>query len=132
MNLNTRWLKLVTASIAVAVLAGCAGTRTVDKKSAEADLANSNFKAYAQKYLDSKGNPKYDKESLLDTLEAGKAFNDAGMWEKSQEAFGYASGMMMWKEDTVATPAGVVNLVGTTLTNDTFGPYTGKFSGRDD
>ncbi len=109
----------------VAVLAGCAGTRTVDKQTAAADLANSNFKAYAQKYLDSKGEPKYDKESLLDTLEAGKAFNDAGMWEKSNAAFADASKMMMWKADTLTTPK-ALTLVGTTLTNDTFGPYQGK------
>ena len=124
-NLYAR-LKVLTVITFVVALTGCAGTRTVDQKSAAADLATSNFKAYAQKYIDAKGNPTYDPKSLLDTLEAGKAFNDAGMWDKSQEAFDAASSMMMWKEDTVATPEGVANLVGTTLTNDTFGPYTGK------
>lgn len=119
-------LKIAFAIGLVAVLAGCAGTRTVDQKSAAADLANSNFKAYAQKYVDSKGKPIYDATSLLDTLEAGKAFNDAGMWQLSKEAFAAASTMMMWKEDTVATPEGITRLVGTTLTNDTLGPYTGK------
>lgn len=119
-------LKMTCAVAVVALLAGCAGTRTVDQKTAAADLANSNFKAYAQKYMDAKGNPTYDPKSLLDTLEAGKAFNDAGMWEKSQEAFNAASGMMMWKSDTVSTPSGVINLVGSTLTNDTLSPYTGK------
>lgn len=126
MKNTSPYLKFAMIALLLAVLAGCAGTRTVDKKSAQADLAESNFKAYAQKYLDDKGEPKYDKESLLDTLEAGKAFNDAGMWEKSQIAFGDAGKMMAWKSDTVATPKGVVNLVSTTLTNDTFGPYSGK------
>ena len=124
-NLYAR-LKVLTVIAFVVTLTGCAGTRTVDQKSAAADLANSNFKAYAQKYMDAKGNPTYDPKSLLDTLEAGKAFNDAGLWEKTQEALIAASGMMMWKSDTVSTPAGVVNLVGSTLTNDTLTPYTGK------
>lgn len=119
-------LKILGVFFIVAVLAGCAGTRTVDPQAARAHLQSSNFKAYAQKYLDSKGNPTYDKTNLLDTLEAGKAFNDAGMWALSREAFNVSSTMMMWKEDTVATPAGITALIGTTLTNDTLGPYTGK------
>lgn len=119
-------LKSALAVLAAAILTGCAGTRTVDKDTAAQDLSGSNFKAYAKRYLDEKGNPKYDKESLLDTLEAGKAFNDAGMWKLSQDAFEHAGSMMKWKADTVSTPEGVVNLVGTTLTNDTLGPYTGK------
>jgi hypothetical protein len=119
-------IKILGISLLVAVLAGCAGTRTVDPETARANLQNSNFKAYAQKYVDSKGNPTYDKTSLLDTLEAAKAFNDAGMWALSREAFNASSSMMMWKEDTVLTPAGITTLVGTTLTNDTLAPYTGK------
>ena len=126
MTFFTKATKAITLLATLAILAGCAGTRTVDPNAAKADLNNSNFKAYAQRYLDSKGSPIYDKTNLLDALEAGKAFNDAGMWKHSQDAFAVASTMMMWKEDTVATPEGITRLVGTTLTNDTFGPYTGK------
>lgn len=112
--------------ISIAILAGCAGTRTVDEKSAAQFLQNSDYKAYATQFLDSKGQPKYDPESLLDTLEAGKAFNDTGMWEFSLGAFEAASKLLHWKEDTVDTPAEVANLLGTTLTSDAFGSYQGR------
>lgn len=112
--------------LCVVLLAGCAGTRSVDQRSVELDLLNSNFNAYAMKYIDAKGQTTYDKENLLDTLEAGKAFNDAGMWEKSKVAFSYASTMMMWKATTTTTPSSIVSTIGTTLTNDTFGPYVGN------
>jgi len=108
------------------VLAGCAGTRTVGQQDASALLAKSDYQAYAARYLDSKGHPKYDPDSLLDALEAGKAFNDAGMWAFSREAFDAAARKLSWKEDTVDTPAEVANLLGTTLTSDAFGAYQGK------
>ncbi|MFT0849500.1 hypothetical protein VRY85_01790 [Achromobacter sp. F4_2707] len=118
-----RWLGLCALVIA---LAGCAGTRTVDKESALSMLSTSDYQAYAARYLDSKGQPTYDPTSLLDSLEAGKAFNDAGMWELSRDAFDAASKMLAWKEDTVDTPEEVANLLGTTLTSDAFGSYQGK------
>ncbi|NLC36620.1 MAG: hypothetical protein GX772_09320 [Alcaligenaceae bacterium] len=118
-----RWLGLCAL---VVMLAGCAGTRTVDKDSALSMLATSDYQAYAARYLDSKGQPTYDPTSLLDSLEAGKAFNDAGMWELSRDAFDAASKMLAWKEDTIDTPAEVANFLGTTLTSDAFGAYQGK------
>uniref|UniRef100_UPI00334253D2 hypothetical protein n=1 Tax=Castellaniella defragrans TaxID=75697 RepID=UPI00334253D2 len=89
-------------------------------------LTGSDYQTYAAQYLDSNGQPKYDSESLLDALEAGKAFNDAGMWAFSRDAFDAAARKLSWKEDTVDTPEEVVNLVGTTLTSDAFGAYQGK------
>lgn len=118
-----RWL-LVAAVLAVT--AGCAGTRTVDEKTAAIHLSMSDYRSYAGQFLDDKGTPKYDPASLLDTLEAGKAFNDAGMWQLSQDAFTAAGKLLHWKEDTVDTPAEVANLIGTTLTSDAFGSYQGK------
>lgn len=84
------------------------------------------YKQYAHQYLDKDGKPSYDKSNLLDALEAGKAFNDAGMWQESAEAFDVAEGLMLWKADTVDTPSEVANLMGTTLTSDAFGAYQGK------
>ncbi len=110
----------------IVLLAGCAGTRTVDQETARSHLANADYKAYASQFIDDKGQPKYDPDSLLDTLEAGKAFNDAGMWALSRDAFDAASKLLHWKEDTVDTPEEVVNLIGTTLTSDAFGAYQGK------
>ena len=120
---GARWASIV---MLMGLLAGCAGTRTVDHQSASAMLASSDYQAYAAQYLDGKGQPKYDPSSLLDTLEAGKAFNDAGMWALSRDAFDAASKLLSWKEDTVDTPEEVANLSGTTLTSDAFGAYQGK------
>lgn len=52
------------------VLAGCAGTRTVDQQSATTLLESSDYAGYARLYLDAEGKPKYDNTSLLDSLEA--------------------------------------------------------------
>ena len=60
------------------------------------------------KYKNSKNEPTYNKDDLLDLLEAGKAFHDAGMWADSQTAFDLAEQKMMWKEDTINTPEGYV------------------------
>ncbi|MFT0532672.1 hypothetical protein ACMHYJ_07520 [Castellaniella hirudinis] len=113
--------------LGAALLAGCAGTRTVSQESAADYLAQSDYRAYAGQYLNPlTGEPSYDPKSLLDSLEAGKAFNDAGMWALSRDAFDAAASQLNWKEDTVDTPAEVANLLGTTLTSDAFGAYQGK------
>lgn len=109
----------------VALLVGCAGTRTKDPELMGQHLDSSNFQAIAAAYLKD-GKPNYDQDNLLDALEAGKAFNDAGMWELSKQAFEVAGRKLAWKEDTVDTPAEVMNLIGTTLTSSAFGTYQGK------
>lgn len=126
MGTITRLYRHCILIIGIAVLAGCAGTRTVDQQTAANHLANSDYKAYAAQFLDDKGEPKYDPKSLLDVLEAGKAFNDAGLWQLSADAFEAAGALLHWKEDTVDTPDEVANLLGTTLTSDAFGAYQGK------
>lgn len=123
--MNTAKLKLGTMICASLVLAGCAGTRTVKPEDSKAHLSTSNYQALAAGYMKD-GKPKYDKESLLDALEAGKAFNDAGMWKESRDAFEAAGKQLAWKEDTVDTPGEVANLIGTTLTSSAFGAYQGK------
>lgn len=109
----------------VSIVTGCAGTRTVKPEDSQVHLSTSNYQALAAGYMKD-GKPKYDKESLLDALEAGKAFNDAGMWKESREAFEAAGKQLSWKEDTVDTPGEVANLIGTTLTSSAFGAYQGK------
>lgn len=121
-----RAIRCGLAVMTLILMAGCAGTRTVDHQTAAALLAASDYKAYARQFIDDKGQPKYDPSSLLDALEAGKAFNDAGMWQYSREAFEAAGKLLHWKEDTIDTPAEVANLIGTTLTSDAFGAYQGK------
>ncbi|WP_345796921.1 hypothetical protein [Castellaniella sp. MT123] len=123
---STQWLRWGVLCVCSVALAGCAGTRTVAKKDAVNYLASSDYQGYAAHYLDAKGQPTYDPKSLLDTLEAGKAFNDAGMWALSRDAFDAAGGLLNWKEDSVDTPSEVANLLGTTLTSDAFGAYQGK------
>lgn len=107
------------------ILAGCAGTRTNDPEVMNNHLHASNYQAIAAAYLKD-GKPNYDEDNLLDALEAGKAFNDAGMWEHSKRAFEVAGRELAWKEDTIDTPGEVVNLLGTTLTSSAFGTYQGK------
>lgn len=126
MKYITKLSKMVLPALLALVLAGCAGTRTVSQEDAKVHLANSDFKQHAQQYLDKDGKPAYDKESLLDALEAAKAFHDAGMWQESFDAFDAADALMKWKADTVDTPAEITNLMGTTLTSDAFGAYQGK------
>lgn len=118
-------LKLMALCCATLVVSGCAGTRTVKPEASQAHLSTSNYKALAAGYMKD-GKPNYDKESLLDTLEAGKAFNDAGMWKESREAFDAAHSSLAWKEDSVDTPEKIANLIGTTLTSSAFGAYQGK------
>lgn len=126
MRILNNFLKYGVAATCLVVLAGCAGTRTVDEKTATEYLEQSDYRGYAASFLKADGTPSYDPSSLLDTLEAGKSFNDAGMWELSREAFDHASKHLSWKEDTIDTPKEVVNLLGTTLTSDAFGAYQGK------
>lgn len=121
------WVRWSALSLGLVLLAGCAGTRTVSQETASAYLAESNYRGYAGQYLNPlTGEPSYDPKSLLDSLEAGKAFNDAGMWALSRDAFDAAAIQLNWKEDTVDTPSEVANLLGTTLTSDAFGAYQGK------
>lgn len=107
------------------LLGGCAGIQTVDSETRHGHQSTSNFQAIAQGYM-KEGKPSYDKSNLLDALEAGKAFHDAGLWQESHEAFDIAAEKLAWKEDTVDTPDEVLNLIGTTLTSSAFGSYQGK------
>lgn len=109
----------------VITLAGCAGTRTNDPQAMNNHLNSSNYQVIAAAYLKD-GKPNYDEDNLIDALEAGKAFNDAGMWEHSKRAFEIASRELAWKEDSIDTPSEVMNLLGTTLTSSAFGAYQGK------
>jgi hypothetical protein len=122
----SRGVRLAVVCLGAAVLAGCAGVRTVEQQDAAALLARSDYQAYAAQYLDGEGQPRYDPDSLLDALEAGKAFNDAGMWALSRDAFDVAARKLSWKEDTVDTPEEVANLLCTTLTSDAFGACGGR------
>ena len=119
---STRLMTLLGLAV---LLSACAGTRTSDPQAMNSHLDVSNYQAIAATYLKD-GEPSYDSGSLLDALEAGKAFNDAGMWELSKEAFDAAGKQLAWKEDSVDTPAEVVNLLGTTLSSSAFGAYQGK------
>ena len=107
-------------------LAGCAGTQNDNKKQLMKLRAESNFAGAAQLYLTKDQKPKYDTNNLQQTLEAAKAFHDAGRWKESNDAFARAHNLMPWKEDTVDTPKEVVDLVATTITSSSFGPYQGK------
>jgi hypothetical protein len=107
------------------VLGGCA---TTSVKDSEYTIARntSDVKGIATKYLDDKGNAKYNRSNLHETLEAAKAYHDSGLWQLSNEAFSVAQSKLAWKEDTVDTPEEVARFLGTTLTNNTFGSYSGK------
>lgn len=122
LSIHVRFIALLGLMV---LLAGCAGTRTNDPEAMSNHLSTSNYQAIAAVYLKD-GKPNYDEDNLLDALEAGKAFNDAGMWAQSKRAFEVASKQLAWKEDSVDTPSEVMNLLGTTLTSSAFGAYQGK------
>jgi hypothetical protein len=107
-------------------LAGCAGMSNDSKNQLLKLRAESNFEGAAQLYLNKDQKPKYDANNLQQTLEAAKAFHDAGRWKDSNDAFARAHDLMPWKEDTVDTPKEVADLVATTMTSSSFGPYQGK------
>ena len=107
-------------------LAGCAGVKKDSKNQLMKLRSQSNFEGAAQLYLGKDQKPKYDSNNLQQTLEAAKAFHDAGRWKDSNDAFARAHNLMPWKEDTVDTPKEVVDLVATTMTSSSFGPYQGK------
>lgn len=107
------------------VLSGCAGVAKKDDKLVQL-RSQGDFQGAARLYLTKKQEPSYDKNNLQQTLEAAKAFHDAGLWQHSNDAFSRAHELMPWKEDTVDTPKEVADLIGTTLTSSAFGPYQGK------
>lgn len=123
-NINSK-IKMLSVASSILLLIGCAGNRTADPAAMNNHLNQSNFQAIAAQYLKD-GKPNFDRENLIDALEAGKAFNDAGMWAQSRDAFDVAHKHLPWKEDSVDTPGEVMNLVGTTLTSSAFGKYQGK------
>lgn len=86
----------------------------------------SDFHGAANLYLSPDRKPRYDRNNLHMTLEAAKAFHDAGYWQQSSDAFARAHELMPWKEDTIDTPQEVLTLVTTTVTSSAFGPYQGK------
>jgi hypothetical protein len=86
----------------------------------------SDFHGAANLYLSPDRKPRYDRNNLHMTLEAAKAFHDAGYWQQSSDAFARAHELMPWKEDTIDTPQEVLTLVATTVTSSAFGPYQGK------
>jgi len=88
--------------------------------------ARFDFHGAANLYLSPDRKPRYDRNNLHMTLEAAKAFHDAGYWQHSSDAFARAHELMPWKEDTVDTPQEVLVLTATTASSSAFGPYQGK------
>lgn len=116
--------RVVLLSI-VLVLTGCANTPKDNNKLLQL-RAQSNFVGAAMLYATKERKPTYNPNDLQQTLEAAKAFHDAGWWKESNDAFALAHQLMPWKEDTVDTPKEVVDLIATTMTSSAFGPYQGK------
>lgn len=112
--------------MAFALMVGGCASVSPPKNDFGAARSTSNFRAIAANFLNDKGQPNYDQNDLHQTLEAAKAFHDAGLWAWSNDAFNAAYGKLAWKENTIDTPAEVLNLLGTTLTSSAFGTYPGK------
>lgn len=115
----------LTPIILFLILSGCATVSENQNQSIQF-RAQGDYQGAARIYLTKNQKPNYNVNNLHQTLEAAKAFHDAGLWEFSNEAFARAHELMPWKEDTVDTPQEVVDLMGTTLTSSAFGPYQGK------
>ena len=107
------------------ILSGCASVSNNQNQSIQL-RAQGDLQGAARSYLTKDNQPQYNTNDLHQTLEAAKAFHDAGLWQFSNDAFARAHELMPWKEDTVDTPKEVVDLIATTLTSSAFGPYQGK------
>ena len=116
--------KIISIS-AFVLVSGCASVSNDTNKMLEL-RAQSDFRGVAQLYMSKDQKPKYNAGDLNQTLEAAKAFHDAGLWKLSNEAFARAHELMPWKEDTVDTPKEVVDLIATTMSSSAFGAYQGK------
>jgi hypothetical protein len=119
----TRLRLVAVLTVLSTILAGCAAP--VKNTDVYGLGAKSDFNALAAAYL-AQGKPSYNRDNLLEVLEAAKAFHDAGMWRLSNEALDRASELMPWKADKIDSAEEVLRLVGTTLTSSNAGKYTGK------
>lgn len=120
----SRFAKLLCL-LSMIVLSGC-GTAPKKGPDLMQFRVRSDFQGAANLFLTPDRKPLYDRNNLHMTLEAAKAFHDAGYWQLSNEAFAHAHQLMPWKEDTVDTPQEVLALLATTATSSAFGPYQGK------
>jgi uncharacterized protein len=107
------------------ILSGCASVPKNQNQSIQL-RAQGDYQGAALAFLTKDQKPNYNRDDLHQTLEAAKAFHDAGLWQFSNDAFARAHELMPWKEDTVDTPKEVVDLISTTLSSSAFGPYQGK------
>lgn len=120
----TRFAKILCL-LSVTIISGC-GTAPRKGPDLMQFRARSDFQGAANLFIASDRKPRYDRNNLHMTLEAAKAFHDAGYWQLSNDAFARAHQLMPWKEDSVDTPQEVLTLVATTATSSAFGPYQGK------
>jgi len=125
MNRPFTRFSIILCLLSVVFLSGC-GTAPKNGPDLMQFRARSDFQGAANLFLTPDRKPRYDRNNLHMTLEAAKAFHDAGYWQLSNDAFARAHQLMPWKEDTVDTPQEVLALVATTATSSAFGPYQGK------
>lgn len=121
-KISIKRLSLLVVPLLVA--AGCVPNAAV--KDSNSAVLTSGYDGAARTFIDDSGVPVANRDDLEELLVAGKSLHDAGLWEESNDLFGSASEKLMWKEDTIDTPEEALRFVGTTLTNDTLGDYTGK------
>lgn len=117
--------KIAVFALAFA-LAGCATTSKNRVAEASLLIEQADYQSAATLFLDKDGQPDYDADKLETLLLVGKIFHDAGLWAHSYTAFELAAEKLAWKADRVDTGEELVRLVGTTITSDTLGRYTGK------
>jgi len=124
MQKNSSFLAVIISSFFI--LAGCSST---SEQTRDNSLKLSNMGDYqgaARTFLNDKGEPRYNDNELENLLLVGKVFHDAGLWQYSYDAFEKAQLKLSWKADKIDTGEELVRLVGTTLTSDAFGDYTGR------
>ncbi len=118
---------LLTAILSsVLILSGCASNGNDSVQSALTLSNQGNYQAAAANLVNEQGEVDYDDKDLETLLLVGKVFHDAGMWQESYDAFEKAATELSWKADKVDTGEEFARLVGTTLSSDVFGDYTGR------
>ncbi len=121
-----KFLALTLTGMLVLLSVGCAGMGALKQTDAFAESYSQGNYTEASQLIGGEGGLDYEDENLLLALHAGSAQFASGMFENSMTSFDRAEAQLLWKADKVDTVAEAGRAVGTFLTSDLSGKYTGK------
>ncbi len=107
-------------------LTGCAGIADLNKTDAFSTSYNTGNYSEAVASIGGETGLDYKEENLLLALNVGSAQFAAGQFENSMVSFDRAESQLSWKADKVDSVGEVGRAIGTFLTTDLAGKYTGN------